>query len=115
MANAITKQLEKARDIQNYEGRYQITSWGRVWSNIACAYITPEETKKGYLRIRLIDGDGKRHWHKVHRLVATAFIENPERKPQINHIDGNKKNNSVTNLEWCTDAENKEHWKRNAV
>jgi hypothetical protein len=55
--------------------------------------------------------NGRRKHHKVHRLVAKAFIPNPEGKQQVNHKDGNKQNNSITNLEWVTDEENKIHQK----
>lgn len=104
--------MEKFRDIKGYEGRYQVTSWGRVYSVDKRRFIRQEETEKSYLRVDLIDENGKRKHHKVHRLVAKAFIPNPQNKKQVNHKDGNKQNNSVTNLEWVTDRENKEHQKR---
>lgn len=63
---------------------------------------------KGYFRVDLYDG-GVRTTKKVHRLVAEAFIPNPNNKPDINHIDGNKLNNSVDNLEWVTKSENMQH------
>ena len=101
--------MEIYRDIEGYEGKYQITSWGRVFNVNTESFLRTEKNKKGYLRVDLIDRCGKRTHHKVHRLVAKAFIQNPDGKPQVNHKDGNKENNSVTNLEWVTDAENKEH------
>ena len=101
--------MEIFKDIPGYEGRYQITSWGRVYSIDKDRYIKQEATKKGYLRVDLFDACGKRKHYKVHRLVAKAFVPNPDSKPQVNHIDGNKSNNSFTNLEWVTDEENKTH------
>ena len=60
---------------------------------------------KGYLSVCL-----DKKYYKIHRLVAQAFIPNPDNKPQVNHIDGDKKNNRVDNLEWCTNQENKKHY-----
>lgn len=105
--------MEIWRDIEGYEGLYQVSSWGRVrivFCNDLYKILNPETTKKGYLRVDLYNGPSRKHF-KVHRLVAKAFIPNPKNKPQVNHKDGNKKNNSVTNLEWVTDAENKKHRK----
>lgn len=103
--------MEKYKDIDGYNGRYQVTSWGRVYSVDKQRFIRQEETEKSYLRVDLVDENGKRKHHKVHRLVAKAFIQNPDNKEQVNHIDGNKHNNSITNLEWVTGSENKEHQK----
>lgn len=104
--------MEKFKDIEGYAGKYQVTSWGRVFNVDRQKFMSQEETEKSYLRVDLVDENGKRKHHKVHRLVAKAFIPNPQSKKQVNHKDGNKQNNSVTNLEWVTDRENKEHQKR---
>lgn len=89
---------------------YQVSSWGRI-RNADGQILKPYKSEKGYLKVEL-HKNGKGHKRRVHRLVAESFIENPEAKPQVNHKDGNKENNSVTNLEWVTDEENKEHAKR---
>lgn len=99
--------LEIYRDIEGYED-YQVTSWGRVFNRKTGKFVNQEVHDKGYLRVDLYNDHGRKHF-KVHRLVAMAFVPNPEDKPQVNHIDGNNQNNSFTNLEWVTDAENKEH------
>lgn len=86
---------------------YTVSSWGRVYRISTNHFIKPLVHNKGYLRVDLYDSNGKRVHKKVHRLVASAFVGNPFNKPHINHIDGNNQNNSYTNLEWVTDAENK--------
>lgn len=98
------------KDIQGCEGIYQVSNMGRVRSFIKWkGYETPrimsqKEDKKGYFRCTI-----KGKFVPVHRLVAMAFIENIDNKPQVNHIDGNKKNNNSENLEWVTNAENQKH------
>lgn len=96
--------LEIWRDIDGYEGKYQVSTWGRVRGT--SGILKPYENHKGYLKVGL-QKNGKSNKHRVHRLVAEAFLENPKKLPMVNHIDGNKQNNSVTNLEWTTDEENK--------
>ena len=96
--------LEIFKPIKDFPG-YQISSWGRVYSEKTGTYIRPEVMPKGYLRVDLFNEEGRKHC-KVHRLVAEAFIPNPECKPHLNHRDGNNQNNSFINLEWCTNDEN---------
>ena len=95
---------------------YRITSDGRIWSLNHKKYMKPfknilkhRPNNQPYLRIALIDKNGKRRKIMVHRLVALAFIDNPEKKPFINHISGNKFDNNIENLEWVTNQENQIH------
>lgn len=92
---------------------YYITDTGDVYSrqyyrnpNGRIRKLKPSLGKTGYLRVCLYDKNRKKHMRLVHRLVACAFIPNPENKCEINHIDGNKQNNNVFNLEWATRSEN---------
>lgn len=99
------------KDIDGYEGRYQVSNFGRVrrlYQTVAPQIMNPFAGRKGYLWIKF-RGNGKRRCFRIHRLVAEKFIPNPDNKPQVNHIDGNKQNNRADNLEWVTNAENQHH------
>lgn len=93
--------MEQWKDIKGYEGLYSISSYGRVWSYWKKDFKCPHPDKDGYLIIGL-SKDHKLKKVKLHRLVAEAFIPNPDNLPCINHKDENKANNNVNNLEWCT-------------
>ena len=91
------------KPVEGYNGRYEVSNHGRVKSYA-------QDTKKGkiknghptfrgYRQILLYDGNGTKKWYPIHRLVASAFIENPDNLPQVNHKDENKANNFVDNLE----------------
>ena len=103
--------MEIWKNIDGFNGKYQVSSWGRVRNAETGNILIPYKNKKGYLKIGLCDGHGKSLKFRVNRLVAISFIENPNNYPQVNHKDGNKENNSFTNLEWVTDEENKKHAK----
>ena len=83
---------------------YEITRDGKVINKHTGHTLAPQPNGKGYLRVSI----GKKLMF-IHRLVAEKYIPNPENKPQVNHKDGNKLNNCVDNLEWCTAKENSIH------
>lgn len=92
------------KNIEGYEGVYSITNDGRVYSHTSKRFLSPINRTE-YLAVKLCK-DNKPKWHYIHRLVASAFCENPCNKQTVNHIDGNHHNNKYDNLEWMTMSEN---------
>lgn len=101
------------KDILGWEGIYAITSCGKVWSYKNKMFLRPQPDKEGYLTVMLTNKDRGRKNCKVHRLVAQAYIDNPEDKPQINHLDEDKTHNYTNNLAWATPKENANWGTRN--
>lgn len=118
---------EEWKDVVGYEGLYQVSNLGRVKTSfkpIKChknsirfgkeKILSSKIEKNGYERVNL-SKDGERKTYSIHRLVAQAFIPNPNNLPQINHKDENKLNNCVENLEWCTAKYNVRESKKKAI
>lgn len=112
---------EEWRDIKGYEGKYQVSNFGRVLSigrviirsnstnlSIKEKYIRIYVGKKGYCTAPLSKDNKCKHC-KLHRLIAEAFIPNPLNLPQVNHINGIKTDNRIENLEWVNNSENQLH------
>ena len=89
---------EEFRDIPGYEGMYEVSNLGRVRRN--GKILKPRKNRYGYFQL-VLSKDGITRTFTIHRLVAYAFINNPNNYPQINHKDEDKTNNTVNNLEWC--------------
>lgn len=118
--------MEIWKDVIGYKGNYEVSSLGRVRSVHRMVWNPGKECyrqqssrilklvsdRKGYLRVTL-SLDGKIHQHLVHKLVAKAFIPNPDNLPQINHKDEITSNNEVSNLEWCTNEYNCNYGRHN--
>jgi len=113
--------MSRWRNIKGYEGLYMVSDCGEIKSlnrtvkfpKGKCAYRVKEKILKhilckGYHKVNLYK-NSKPKIFPVHRLVVIAFIPNTENKPQVNHIDGDKDNNNLSNLEWCTSSENIKH------
>ena len=118
------------KDIKGYEGKYMVSNLGRVKSlermkwcglNGGCYYKVSEKILKGrddghgYLYVKLYNKDGKGNPCRINRLVAQAFIPNPENLPQVNHKNEDKTDNRVENLEWCTNQYNVEYSQAKSV
>lgn len=104
--------IEIWKDIEDYEGIYQVSNLGRVKRVTSGRILKGNKDRKGYLLVGLYK-HSIRCSKQIHRLVAQAFIPNTENKPQVNHIDENKINNMVSNLNWMTAKENMNHGTRN--
>lgn len=108
---------EEWRDIKGYEGKYQISSLGRVKSlknskgNYREKILSNTPTKGGYLRVNLYKNNKKKTF-TIHKLVAIHFISNPNNYKEVNHKDEDKTNNCVSNLEWCTREYNNKYGTR---
>jgi hypothetical protein len=118
--------MEEWRDIKGYEGKYQVSNMGRVRSMDRFARVCGNgqllvkgrilvlgKYPNGYTMVTITNGKGKVSAKLVHRLVAQAFIPNPDGLPQVNHKDENIENNTVDNLEWCTSKYNANYGSRN--
>lgn len=109
---------EKWKDIEGYEGLYQVSNLGRVKRILFVNNIITKPTNKilscnkidnlGYPQVALCK-NGHRKYLRIHRIVAKSFIPNPNNYPCVNHIDGNKRNNCISNLEWCNHSYNTIH------
>ena len=104
--------MEIWRDIAGYE-KYQVSNYGKVRSldynhTGQIKELVQRCNRGGYMYVNLYN-QGRRKTHMIHRLVAEAFLENPDQLPVINHIDCNKLNNHVSNLEFCTISQNTKH------
>lgn len=96
------------KDVPGYEGLYKVSNVGNVSSLYSGRLLRKRISTNGYYVVDLTK-DHSKSTHRVHRLVALAFIPAVDGKPIINHIDGDRLNNSISNLEWCTQSENVSH------
>jgi hypothetical protein len=99
------------KDIEGFEGLYQISNYGRVYSVKSGKFLKAQKHTNDYRQVNL-HKDAKQKTYTIHRLVAQAFIPNPSNLPQINHKDENPSNNHVSNLEWCSASYNNNYGSR---
>lgn len=103
---------ETWKPVVGFEDRYKVSNFGRVKNYKRRLVLKQRLSVWGYPVVCLWDGS-KKHTMVVHRMVAKAFIKNPENRSDVNHKDCNKTNNFVKNLEWCTPLENSQHAVKN--
>ena len=103
-------EVETFVEIEGFEN-YEVSNLGKVRNIKSGIMLKPYLNEKGYLK-HCLSEHNKRKFLFLHRIIATAFIDNPGKKPQVNHIDENKLNNDLSNLEWCTAKENLIHGTR---
>lgn len=116
---SLLKHMERWKDVEGYEGLYQVSSCGRVKSlnynhTGKEKIMKPNKDTNGYLQVNLFK-EGKSNTFLVHRLAAQAFLPNPLNLPQINHKDENKENNRLDNIEWCTNQYNCDYSKSKQI
>jgi hypothetical protein len=101
------REVENWKTVRGYDGKYSVSNYGRVYSIKRHRHLVPREDKDGYLRI-VLWSHNKRKTYRVHRMVAQAWLPTDNIYNDVNHIDGNRKNNRVENLEWVTRNKNLE-------
>ena len=106
--------MEEFKDIKSYEGLYKVNKQGEVYSYITNKKIKGSIDSNDYRQMHL-SKNGEHKKKSLHRIVAEAFLPNPNNLPEVNHKDGNKLNNSVDNLEWCSSSYNQIHAFKNGL
>ena len=98
------------KPIKGYEGKYSVDEEGNVYNIKRKKKLSKITMESGYVYVHLFDGKRKNgRCHRLHRIVAEAFLPNPNGYEQVNHINGNKTDNSASNLEWCSFQQNMDH------
>lgn len=109
-----SNEMEIFKDIQGYP-YYQISNKGRVWSKYSQKYMKLNKNNAGYYQLNMVAANGKKKKELVHRLVALAFIDNPDNLPQVDHINRNPEDNCADNLRWTSGKNNCRNTKINRI
>lgn len=100
------------KDVNGTNGLYQVSDMGQI--RRGGRILKPQARRHGYLSVWIYDGHGNRTQKSVHRIVAEAFVPNPNNLPEVNHKDERKTNNTAQNLEWCSHQQNSSYGTRGA-